>query len=283
MRLGYKEGELEGDWAVFARIAGPFVNRVPFEDREDFLQDMLLEMGKVKAKYEAIGKPLREAGLMWVASYELKAYWAKRRYRLFGLNCSRCSSEQRRECYTTKEPSECPKGKARQVLRLNKILRGDDGDGTELQELIPDDKTPDLDARLDAIQTLKGLPKGLTRIAYKKCAGYPLNKSERTCINPDHFGLRRGLLRTLGQPTHCKQGHPFDKANTRVDARGHRTCRICHRESTGRYAAKHLDYYAGKRRQYYWDDIDVNRANAREYQRERASRLKQSANSTCSR
>lgn len=28
--------------------------------------------------------------------------------------------------------------------------------------------------------------------------------------------------------THCKHGHEFDEKNTRVDAKGHRTCRRCH-------------------------------------------------------
>lgn len=30
--------------------------------------------------------------------------------------------------------------------------------------------------------------------------------------------------------THCKHGHPFDAANTRRDAQGHRHCRTCRRD-----------------------------------------------------
>ena len=78
MRVGYAKTELEGDWAVFAKIAGFFVNKVPLDDREDFLHDTLVEMVKVKAKYGTKGKTLTEAGLMKVASYELKGYWEKR-------------------------------------------------------------------------------------------------------------------------------------------------------------------------------------------------------------
>ncbi|GAI89716.1 unnamed protein product, partial [marine sediment metagenome] len=48
MKIGYAQGELEGDWAVFAKIAGYFAYRVPPEDREDFLHDLLVEMVKVK-------------------------------------------------------------------------------------------------------------------------------------------------------------------------------------------------------------------------------------------
>jgi len=35
----------------------------------------MLEMARVKVKYEAKGKPLTEARLMRVASYELTDYW----------------------------------------------------------------------------------------------------------------------------------------------------------------------------------------------------------------
>ncbi|GAI82546.1 unnamed protein product, partial [marine sediment metagenome] len=91
MKIGYAQGELEGDWAVFAKIAGFFVYRVPPEDREDFLHDLLVEMVKVKEKYNAKGKTLTEAGLMRVAKYEVLGYWDKRRFRLFGLDCTHCT------------------------------------------------------------------------------------------------------------------------------------------------------------------------------------------------
>lgn len=180
MRIGYAKRELEGEWAVFAKIAGSFVNKVPPDDKEDFLHDLMLEMVKVKAKYEAKGKPLTEASLMRVASYELKGYYDRRRYRLFGLNCTHCTSEQRRECHTIRLPSECPKGKARRLLSLNKLLGGGDGHKpAELQDLIADDKAPDPEDRLDARRILRGLPKRLVQIGYKAYAGIPLQAKER--------------------------------------------------------------------------------------------------------
>jgi hypothetical protein len=178
MRVGYAEGKLQGDWAVFAKIAGYFVYRVPPEDREDFLHDLLVEMDKVKAKYAAREKPLTEASLMMVAKYELKDYWEKRRYRLFGLNCYRCTIEQRRECQATKEPSECPKKRARRIVSLNKIMG--DGDGlTELGDLIADDKPIDLAAKLDARYILQRLPKRVVQIGYKSSAGFTLETEEK--------------------------------------------------------------------------------------------------------
>jgi len=180
MKIGYAQGELEGDWAVFAKIAGFFVYKVPPEDREDFLHDLMLEMDKVKAKYEVKGKPLTEASLMVVARYELLGYWDKRRLRLYGLNCTRCTIEQRRECHTTKMPSECPKGKAVRLLSLD--TPGENGDGnklTKLNELIADNKSIDLAARLDARRTLQRLPKRIVKIGYKVYAGIPIEKEEK--------------------------------------------------------------------------------------------------------
>jgi len=181
MRTGYAEGKLGGDWAVFVKIAGYFENKVPPQDREDFRQNLLVEMAKVKAKYAAKGKPLTEASLMMVAEYERKDYYIKRRYRHFGFNCTRCSIEQRREC-ETKLPSECPKKRARSIVSLNTILKDEDGDGhkpTELIDLIADTKTIDPDARLDARSILKSLPKKIVKIGYKIYAGIPLEPEEK--------------------------------------------------------------------------------------------------------
>lgn len=59
----------------------------------------------------------------------------------------------------------------------------------------------------------------------------------RMCVNPDHLepvDNRTNILRgdTLpaanARKTHCKRGHAFDAANTRVTRRGHRVCRKCH-------------------------------------------------------
>ncbi len=183
MRIGYAQGELEGDWSTFAKIAGFFVYRVLPEDREDFLHDTILEMVKVKAKYDARGKPLTEAGLMWVGRYEALTYWAKRVYRLFGINCSNCTIKQRRECSTEMQFGQCPKRSRLQVLRLNKIIG--DGNGskpTELQDLIAG-KSIDVDTKLDARRILQSLPKKLVKIGYKVYAGLPLEKEEKKYLN----------------------------------------------------------------------------------------------------
>ncbi len=176
MENGKGYDQLTGDWALFHKITNYFVRHIPYDDREDWLHDTMLEMVKVKAKYEAKGKLLTEGSLKWVASYELKGYWGKRRYRLFGLNCTHCTTEQRRECRATRLPSECPKGKAHRVFSLDRAV-GDDGEN-ELREFIPD-KMVDLDAGLDAEQILRRLPKRLVFIGKKYDSGIPLTRKEK--------------------------------------------------------------------------------------------------------
>lgn len=59
------------------------------------------------------------------------------------------------------------------------------------------------------------------------------------CVNPAHLEpvtQRINILRGEGfaavnaRKTHCKRGHLFDEANTRIRANGNRGCRTCHLE-----------------------------------------------------
>lgn len=57
----------------------------------------------------------------------------------------------------------------------------------------------------------------------------------RACCNPDHLeavtpgeNTRRGVRKTM--QTHCKRGHEFTEANTKVH-RGARVCRTCERQA----------------------------------------------------
>jgi hypothetical protein len=61
----------------------------------------------------------------------------------------------------------------------------------------------------------------------------------RKCVNPRHLeqvtnaeNTIRGMGPTLAgirqrSKTHCVRGHEFDQENTRIDGRGHRSCRAC--------------------------------------------------------
>lgn len=63
----------------------------------------------------------------------------------------------------------------------------------------------------------------------------------KACVNPWHLepvtqrvNVQRGeagesLRRRRGGMTECRNGHPFDDDNTRVDKRGRRSCKACYR------------------------------------------------------
>ena len=169
--------QLTGNWALFYKIARYFVHRVRFADRQDFLHDLMLEMATVKAKYEVKGKPLTEAGLMRVASYELSEYWVKQRRLTTWLDCGNCSKEQRRKCREELLYSDCPK--YHQLVSLNTVIEGGDGHKAELIDFLADDKAIDIVARLDARRFLLGFPKRIVQIAYKIYSGYPLDNADK--------------------------------------------------------------------------------------------------------
>jgi len=175
--VGYDQ--LTGDWLTYYKVARYFVHKVRIDDSEDFLHDLMLEMAKVKAKYEVKGKPLTEAGLMRVASYELSDYWVKQRRLTTWLDCGNCSKEQRWKCRSEDLYSECPK--YHQLVSLNTVA-GDDEHKAELIEFLADDKAIDIVARLEARQFLQDFPRRIVQVAYKIYSGQELDHQEQTYL-----------------------------------------------------------------------------------------------------
>ena len=185
--------QLDGDYALFYKVAKGFSYRVKQEDREDFLHDLLLAMARVKAKYDQIGKPLTEAGLIRIACYELAGYWRKWYHRHQNTDCGRCSNRQRRKCKEDNSyGGKCPK--AIQIESLDRLVEDGNGDSTPLHELIADDNAVDLVARLDARLTLDGYPRRFVQIAYKQYAGYPLTENERAYLYRHRKKAQTSLL-----------------------------------------------------------------------------------------
>jgi hypothetical protein len=168
---------LNGDWALYYKVANGFIKRVKPEDRQDFLHDLFLTMAKVKVKYNLTGKPLTEAGLIRVACYEVADYWRKHFRRINGHDCGRCSQEQRDKCKEKDLYRECPK--AIKIESLDTVVEDSNGDATELHELIADDNAVDVVTRLEARLTLQSYPHRFVIVAYKKYAGYQLTKTEQ--------------------------------------------------------------------------------------------------------
>jgi len=170
--------KLDGDYALFYKVAKRFTHKVKREYNEDILHDLILAMAKVKASYDAKGKELTEGGLVRVAQYELHDYWRKWYYRENGIDCHRCSKAQRQKCRSQDLYSECPR--AIKLDSLDRVIEDGNGDSTELYQMIADDKAVDIVARLDARFTLDGYPRRFVQLAYKKYCGYALTSGELT-------------------------------------------------------------------------------------------------------
>lgn len=92
--------------------------------------------------------------------------------------------------------------------------------------------------------SLDGRQRLVHRVAYEQAYGaipeglhvdhvWDRGCRHRDCIEPSHLEavtLAENNRRAKAKITHCRQGHPFDEANTHLSARGKRECRTCKRD-----------------------------------------------------
>jgi DNA-directed RNA polymerase specialized sigma24 family protein len=138
-------GQLEGRWQFYHRIATAYSKRVPIEDREDTLHDIMIELDHAEQRD---GKPLPELRAYRIASFTVVDYWRKRKA-------------------------------VRPTLTLETEVADPEGHKTQLSELVADDQPLDLDAMLDAKDSLGRCPPRLIEIANKKEAGHRLTENEQ--------------------------------------------------------------------------------------------------------
>jgi hypothetical protein len=186
--------QLDGDYALFYKVAKGFTHRVKQEDSEDFLHDLFIAFARVKASYDAKGKELTTGGLVRIAQYEVAGYWRKWYKGKNGIDCGSCSSKQREKCkeWFLYGDNDCPK--AIKAERLDRLVEDSNGDSTPLHELIADDKAVDVVAMLNARHILKGYPHKAVKLAYKRYAGYPLDTKERNYLNHQAKKLQKTLF-----------------------------------------------------------------------------------------
>jgi len=137
---------LEGEWREWARIARKFALQVDAQDRGDLMHDIIVRLAEVAREYQEKGKPLTRWGMIRVAQYtRLRYYHQKKRWaRVAGIS-------------------------------LNSVVRGNDGDKTEMIDTLADDKAIDLDSWLDAKTCYLAGPEKLRQAVLKRIGGEELS------------------------------------------------------------------------------------------------------------
>jgi hypothetical protein len=166
--------QLDGEWALFYKVASRFSHKAKAQDRGDLLHDIMITLADVASHNGH--KPLTEPTMYRVASYEVADYW-RAQYKLTnGLDCGSCSKAQRQKCRSEWLYSDCPK--AIKLEYLSKPITDSEGNITELGELIADDKAINLDAWLEGSTWELGYPKRLVEIAHKLDNGENLTATD---------------------------------------------------------------------------------------------------------
>jgi hypothetical protein len=167
--------QLIGDWLTYYQVASRFTHKAQAQDREDLLHDIMIALADVARNNGH--KPFTELAMCRVASVTVAHYW-RAQYRLTnGLDCGSCSKTQRQKCRSEDLYRECPK--AIKLEYLSQPITDDNGNLTELGELIADDRAIDLDAWLDSKTFLSGYPQRLIAIALKLTQGQAIDAKDR--------------------------------------------------------------------------------------------------------
>jgi len=175
---------------TYYRIALPFAKSVPTQDTGDLLHTIIMTLADVAGNTE-----LSEPAMYRIASYTKADYWRAQYRHSKGLDCGSCNQAQRRKCKEDWLYGECPK--AVKVESLNKPVIGEDGELTELGELIADDKAIDLDAWVSDSTWEIGYPKRLVSIAYKLKAGEALTDRDRQYLSRYRRQSQRNLFENV--------------------------------------------------------------------------------------
>jgi hypothetical protein len=182
------------DWEKYIAVAERFQHKARREDGEDLKHTIILRLAQVASNNGH--KPFTEATMYRIASYVVADYW-RTQYKLTnGLDCGSCRRSQRQKCRTDWQYQDCPK--AIKLEYLSKPIIDDNGNITELGELIADDKAIDLDQWMDANTFLIGCPKRLIAIAAKRLYGTALNNSELLYLSKWRRKQQKSLIDQTG-------------------------------------------------------------------------------------
>jgi len=174
-QFGNGYDQLEGDYAIYYKVATKFVYKAQAQDREDLLHTIMLNLAVAGRNNR--DKPDNPSWMYRIASFTVAQYWRDYYRRTYGIDCGHCSNQQRKKCKAENLYSECPR--AIRIDSLQKPIADGDGHLSELGELITDDKSIDFAEWTDINAFLLGCPQRLIDIAEKIREGIPLNNKDK--------------------------------------------------------------------------------------------------------
>jgi hypothetical protein len=167
--------QLDGEWLTYYKVASKYVHKARYQDRGDLLHTIIVNLEAMARSNTH--KPDNVSWMYRIASFTVAQYWRDYYYHNNGIDCGHCSNRQRKKCKEQDLYSECPK--AITIQSLNKPIVGEDGQISELGELIADDKAIDLEAWLNEATWRLGYPQRLVEVVRKIAYGIPLNDKDR--------------------------------------------------------------------------------------------------------
>ncbi|MBT9142679.1 MAG: hypothetical protein DDT29_01073 [Dehalococcoidia bacterium] len=169
------EADLDGIWGDYMAIARQFERKAIYQDREDLRHNIILTLAEVDRNNGH--KPLTQAAMNRIASRTVADYWRGQYRHTNGLDCRWCSKDQHKDCREHNLYPSCPK--AIRLESLSKPITDQDGNITELGQLIADDKAIDVLDWVEVNTWQLGYPGRLVSIADKIRRGEALSGKDR--------------------------------------------------------------------------------------------------------
>jgi len=182
--------QLDGEWLTYYKVASKYVHKARYQDRGDLLHTIMVNLAVAGSNNGD-----RPDNLSWayrIASFTVAQYWRDYYKRTNGSDCGHCSNSQRKKCKAGNLYSECPR--AIKIESLSKPIAGEDGQISELGELIADDKAIDLEAWLNEATWRLGYPQRLVDIVVKRLYGIQLNAKDRQYLSRYYRQEQKRLL-----------------------------------------------------------------------------------------
>ena len=173
-------------WGTYYKVAVRFAVKAISEERDDLLHTIMEALAAVHRRKLALGLKFSEAAMYRVSEHVKDHYWYRHYAYNNGLDCRNCTKEQRAKCrynWAWADWQYCDCHRAIKLQSLNQPITDEEGNLTELADLIADDRALDLEAWVDARTFLIGAPIRLKAVARKRLKGERLTGAEKVYLS----------------------------------------------------------------------------------------------------